>query len=76
MSNPFIGLDKSILKSHLDAFMKAHLAIATTGQSYTLEGRSLTRANLPEIEKTISRLNDAIRLAGGKTATRVLPNFR
>lgn len=76
MANPFIGLDRSVLQSHLDAYLKAHLAIATTGQSYSLEGRSLTRANLPDIEKAISNLNDAIRLADGRTSTRVLPNFR
>ena len=75
MSNPFIGLDRSVIQSHLDRYLEAHLAIATTGQSYTLEGRSLSRANLPQIEDTIGKLNSALRIAKGETATRVLPNF-
>lgn len=75
MANPFIGLPVSILQAQLDAYLSAHLAVATTGQSYSIEGRSLTRANLPDIQRAITNLNDAIRIAKGQTATRIIPNF-
>jgi hypothetical protein len=75
MANPFLGLPASILQTQLDAFLAAHLAIATTGQSYSMEGRSLTRANLPEIQKSIENLNAALQLAQGKTSTRVIARF-
>jgi Fic family protein len=76
MANPFLGLPVSILQTQLNAYLAAHLAIATTGQSYSIEGRTLTRANLADIEKTIERLNSAIQMASGRTSTRVIPNFR
>lgn len=75
MANPFLGISTATLQTHLDAYMAAQLAIATTGQSYSIEGRSLTRANLPEVQRTIQLLNNAIRLANGTTATRVIPDF-
>lgn len=76
MANPFIGLPKATLQAQLDAYLAAHLAIATTGQSYSMEGRSLTRANLPDIQRSIEQLNSALRLANGTVSTRVIPNFR
>lgn len=38
---------------HLDAWYKAELAVST-GQSYTIGSRSLTRANLKEIRGQIA----------------------
>lgn len=76
MGNPFLGLPAGTLQAQLDAYLAAHLAIATTGQSYSMEGRTLTRANLADIERTIERLNAALQLANSQTATRVIPSFR
>ncbi|MER2153597.1 MAG: DUF6148 family protein [Solibacillus sp.] len=39
-------------KLHLEAWLDAELAIST-GQSYTIGSRSLTRANLSEVRKQI-----------------------
>ena len=39
-------------KLHLEAWLDAELAIST-GQSYTVGSRSLTRANLSEVRKQI-----------------------
>lgn len=39
-------------KKHLEAWMEAEIAV-TTGQSYTLRSRQLTRANLSDINKQI-----------------------
>jgi len=51
-----ITLDKA--NEMLDAWIKAELAVATTGQSYTINtgggSRSLTRANISEIRQQIN----------------------
>lgn len=39
-------------KTHYDAWLDAELAVST-GQSYSIGSRSLTRANLAEIRKQI-----------------------
>jgi len=41
-----------VAKQHLDAWIAAELAIST-GQSYSIAGRSLTRANLSEVMQQI-----------------------
>ena len=41
-----------IAKEHLDIWLEAEKAVAL-GQSYTIGSRSLTRANLSEIRKSI-----------------------
>lgn len=66
-------------QKHLEAWLDAELAV-TTGQSYSIGSRSLTRANLAEIRKQIdywrNRLDEAkITERGGKIkrARRFIP---
>jgi hypothetical protein len=47
------GLTLEVAQKHLEEWMEAELQV-TTNQSYTLENRSLTRANLREIGQRIS----------------------
>lgn len=46
------GITKEIAQKHLDEWLEAELAV-TTNQSYHIGSKSLTRANLDEIRKTI-----------------------
>ncbi len=46
------GITIEIAKEHLDIWLEAERIVAT-GQSYTIGSRTLTRANLNEIRKTI-----------------------
>jgi hypothetical protein len=46
----------------LDAFKSALIAVAS-GQSYTINGRSMTRANLPEIRAVIAEYSTKLALA-------------
>lgn len=46
------GITIEIAKEHLDIWLEAEIIVAT-GQSYTIGSRTLTRANLNEIRKTI-----------------------
>ena len=43
-----------------DAITKAIYAVATTGQSYTIGSRTLTRANLTELRKALNDLESQI----------------
>lgn len=45
-------MDLERAKKHLEAWLNAELAV-TTGQSYSIGSRSLTRANLSEIMQQI-----------------------
>lgn len=50
---------------HLDAWYKAELSVST-GQSYSIGSRSLTRANLPEIGKQIVYWENKVKELSGK----------
>jgi hypothetical protein len=70
------GLDLATAQAHLDQWIAADLAVAT-GQSYTIGGRSLTRANAAEIRKNIDYWNRWVqRLSNGSgmTVRLVVPN--
>lgn len=63
------GLDLATAQAHLDQWIAADLAVAT-GQSYTIGGRSLTRANAAEISKKIDYWNRWVqRLSAGSGMT-------
>lgn len=58
-----------ILRGRYRAYLEAERAILT-GQSYTIEGLTLTRANLSVVRKTIDDLALAIRLLEVKESGR------
>ncbi len=73
-SNPFIGLSLSQLQTLQTAYLAAVTALATS-QSYSLNGRTLQRANLPEVTQTLGWINAAIADADGSTTSRTLVSF-
>ncbi|MCM3567861.1 DUF6148 family protein [Neobacillus mesonae] len=68
------GIDLDRAKTHLEAWLEAELAV-TTGQSYSLGSRSLTRANLSEIRKQIQFWRNQVSKLSGKSrrVVRVVP---
>lgn len=73
------NLDKQTCQKMLDEYLKAETAVLSS-QSYTIGGRTLSRANLAEIQKGVElwseRLNSATRreLTGGRLfCRRVIP---
>lgn len=54
------GIDKKTAQNHLDAWLKAEMEV-TTGQSYTIGSRVLTRANLTEIRNAINYWNNKVK---------------
>lgn len=69
------GITLETAKKHLDAWLEAELTV-TTGQSYTIGSRVLTRANLTEIRNAIDYWNKKVialenaKKAGGRNRVR------
>jgi hypothetical protein len=74
MGNPFTGLDAATLAQLKTAFTNALLAVAQN-QAYSLNGRSLTRANLTEIKNTLGQITNAQEELSGETTNRTLVSF-
>ncbi len=73
------GITLEVAQKHLEEWLEAELSV-TTGQSYTLGSRTLTRANLTEIRNSIDYWNkkvialDNIKKVGGRNKIkRVVP---
>lgn len=59
------GITLERAKTHLEAWLNAELAVST-GQSYSLGTRQLTRANLSEIRRQITFWRNEISALSGK----------
>lgn len=73
------GISLEVAQKHLDAWLEAELTV-TTGQSYTVGSRALTRANLTEIRNSIDYWNGKVqklerlqRKGGRNRIRRVVP---
>ena len=71
-SGSFVGLPLATLTSLRDKYVSCLEAIAVAGVSYSIAGRSFSRANLTEVRNTIEELSYAIKLADG---TRTLTTY-
>ncbi len=61
----FLGLPLATLTSLRDKYIICLEAIAVAGSSYSIAGRSFSRANLGEVRDTIAELTLAIESANG-----------
>ncbi len=75
----FRGITLEIANKHLEAWLNAELEVSVN-QSYTIAGKSFTRANLGEIRKQIdywrnvvAALNNAAKHKGRNRIYRVVP---
>lgn len=68
---------KNVIEEHLKTWVEAELAISTS-QSYTIGDRTLTRANLEEVRRTIrfweTKLNQ-YNNGGAMRHRRAIPKF-
>lgn len=53
------GITLKTAQRHLDAWLEAEMAV-TNAQSYTIEDRTMTYADLPEIRKAIDYWNNKV----------------
>ena len=61
----FVGLPVATLNSLRDKYVACLEAIAVAGASYSIAGRSFSRANLSEVREIIAELTLAIEDAAG-----------
>jgi len=74
MDNPFIGLDSATLAT-LKTEAVACLSAILKNQSYALNGRSMTRANLNDVKSMIGQVQAAQDIASGTTAQTTYVSF-
>lgn len=74
MSNPFIGLTAAQLSSLQSAYVDCVSALASN-QSYSLNGRSLTRVDLDKVTRTLGQINAAIAVTNGTSAQNTVISF-
>ena len=61
----FYGLPVGTLEELRDEYVAAIKAVATNGVSYSIGGRSLSRANLTEMRNTLGDIQAALTRASG-----------
>ena len=71
----FIGLPLATLTSLRDKYVTCLEAIAVAGSSYSIAGRSFSRANLGEVRDTIAELTLAIQVVNGTRIRTTYANF-
>ena len=71
----FVGLPLATLTSLRDKYVTCLEAIAVAGASYSIAGRSFSRANLGEVRDTIAELTLAIESANGTRIRTTYANF-
>jgi hypothetical protein len=71
----FVGLPLATLTSLRDKYVTCLEAIAVAGASYSIAGRSFSRANLGEVRDTIAELTLAIQSANGTRIRTTYANF-
>lgn len=65
-SNPFIdGYSLGQIQTLQGLYQQAVQDIGTTGQSYVINGRTFTAANLQGLKDTLLSINQAVRYLGG-----------
>jgi hypothetical protein len=75
LKRTFFGLPAQTLQTQLNNWLACLTAISGTAQSYSIAGRSVSRAQLAEVKDTIRELQAALNNANGRRITRVRPDF-
>lgn len=71
----FFGLDAATLSTLKTNYVACLNAIAVAGQSYSISGRTFTRANLKEVSQMLAEVQAAIDRAAGTRTTSFYPNM-
>jgi len=71
----FFGLDAATLTTLKANYVACITAIAVAGQSYSISGRTFSRANLTEVTKTLAEIQAALDRVNGNRTTQTYPNF-
>jgi hypothetical protein len=71
----FYGLPVATLTELRDEYVNAIKAVATNGVSYSIGGRSLSRANLTEMRNTLGDITAALDRASGSRRRTLYADF-
>jgi bifunctional pyridoxal-dependent enzyme with beta-cystathionase and maltose regulon repressor activities len=71
----FYGLDAATLATLKTNWLACVNAIAVAGQSYSISGRTFTRANLAEASQMLAEVQAAIDRLDGTRTTQIYPRF-
>ena len=71
----FYGLPVATLETLRDEYVAAITAVATNGVSYSIGGRSLSRANLTEMRNTLGDVMAALDRASGNRRRTIHADF-
>jgi hypothetical protein len=71
----FYGLPTATLTELRDEYVNAIKAVATNGVSYSIGGRSLSRANLTEMRNTLGDITAALDRASGSRRRTLYADF-
>jgi hypothetical protein len=74
MGNAFIGLPLGTLQSLQSVYIDCLTALASN-QSYSLNGRSLTRVDLDKVQAALCNINAALAMAQGDTSSATYVSF-
>jgi hypothetical protein len=72
----FVGLTESELLSIRADTLSAIAGVLRVGASYTVGGRSFTKADLGKLQDTLSEVNYALGLLRETATTSTVPKFR
>lgn len=75
LNKSFFGLPIATLEELLNDYVACLKAIAVAGASYSIAGRSFSRANLNEVSQTVKELQAALDAANGRRIKRVVTAF-
>jgi hypothetical protein len=75
LNRSFYGLPASTLINLRDKYVACLEAIAVAGASYSIAGRSFTRANLAEVSQTIKELQSALDSVNGTRVRKTMAAF-
>lgn len=71
----FYGLDAATLATLKTNYLACLNAIAVAGQSYSISGRSFTRADIAEVSQMLAEVQAATDRLNGTRTTQVYPRF-
>jgi hypothetical protein len=74
MANGFIGIPIGTLTSLQSTYIDCITAIASN-QSYTLNGRSVMRADLGKVQDVLANINAALAVAQGTSTSQSFVSF-
>ncbi len=75
VTGSLVGLDAATLASLKTEYTSCLLAIANVGQSYSIGGRSFTKADGPFVRDMLAEITYAQQRAAGTLVTMTVPRF-